>query len=78
MPSTESVSVMVWASVKAAMNVTAQLPKGVFAKTEPPVNKAAATPRLGAHIDLTGSWAFSDWIGNYMTGGGRRRGLRRV
>jgi len=61
-------------SVKAAINVTAQLPKGVFAKTEPPVNKSAPTPRMGDHPDLTGSWAFSDWIGNYMTGGGRRCG----
>ena len=56
------------------MNVTAQLPKGVFAKTEPAVNTSAPTPRLGAHADLTGSWAHSDWIGNYMTGGGRRCG----
>jgi hypothetical protein len=62
------------ASVKAAINVTRQLPKGVFAKTEPAVNKTAPTPRLGDHPDLTGSWAFSDWIGNYMTGGGRRCG----
>jgi hypothetical protein len=62
------------ASVKAAINATAQLPKGVFAKTEPPVNKSAPTPRLGEHPDLTGNWAFSDWIGNYMTGGGRRCG----
>jgi hypothetical protein len=62
------------ASVKNAIHVTAQLPKGVFAKTEPPVNKSAPTPRLGAHPDLTGNWQYTDWIGNYMTGGGRRCG----
>src|SRR5712691_11070149 len=62
------------ASVKAAINVTAQLPKGVFAKTEPAVNKSTPTPHLGAHPDLTGNWAYTDWIGNYMTGGGRRCG----
>ena len=62
------------ASVQKAINVTGQIPRGVFAKTEPPVDKSAPTPRLGGHPDLTGSWAFSDWIGNYMTGGGRRCG----
>jgi hypothetical protein len=62
------------ASVKAAINVTAQLPTGVFAKTEPPINKSAPTPRLGGHPDLTGNWNYTDWIGNYMTGGGRRCG----
>src|ERR1700730_6375420 len=62
------------ASVKAAMKMTGQIPVGVFAKTEPPVNKAAATPRIGAHPDLTGNWVYTDWIGNYMTGGGRRGG----
>jgi hypothetical protein len=61
------------ASVKAAMKGTGEIPKGVFAKTEQPVDKSVPTPRLGAHPDLTGNWAFSDWIGNYMTGGGRRR-----
>jgi hypothetical protein len=61
------------ASVKAAIQVTGQLPHGVMAKTEPPVNKSAPTPRLGEHPDLTGNWAWNDWIGNYMTGGGRRR-----
>jgi hypothetical protein len=61
------------ASVKAAIQVTGQLPRGVMAKTEPPVDKSAPTPRLGEHPDLTGSWAWNDWIGNYMTGGGRRR-----
>jgi hypothetical protein len=68
------VVVPVPASVKTAINVAETLPRGVFAKTEPPVNKSAPTPRLGEHPDLTGNWAFSDWIGNYMTGGGRRCG----
>ena len=62
------------ASVQAAIKVSGQLPHGVFAKTEPQVNKSAPTPRLGAHPDLTGNWAYTDWIGNYMTGGGRRCG----
>ena len=62
------------ASVKKAMTVTAQLPKGVFAKPEAQVNKSGPTPRLGAHPDLTGNWQYTDWIGNYMTGGGRRCG----
>jgi len=62
------------ASVKAAIKPTGQIPRGVFAKTEPAVDKSVPTPRLGAHPDLTGSWAYSDWIGNYMTGGGRRCG----
>ena len=62
------------ASVQAVIKVTGQLPKGVIAKTEAAVNKSAPTPRLGAHPDLTGNWTYTDWIGNYMTGGGRRRG----
>jgi hypothetical protein len=61
------------ASVKAAMQVSGTLPVGVMAKTEPPVNKSAPTPRLGEHPDLTGNWSWNDWIGNYMNGGGRRR-----
>src|SRR3984957_14502689 len=61
------------ASVKAAIQVTRQLPQGVMAKTEPAVNKSAPTPRLGDHPDLTGNWSWNDWIGNYMSGGGRRR-----
>jgi len=61
------------ASVKAAMKVTGEMPHGVMARTEGPIDKSIPTPRLGAHPDLTGNWAFSDWIGNYMTGGGRRR-----
>ena len=62
------------ASVKIAIKVTGQLPRGVFAKTEPAANKTAPTPRLAGHPDLTGNWTFTDWIGNYMTGGGRRCG----
>jgi hypothetical protein len=61
------------ASVQTAIQVTGQLPRGVMAKTEPPVNKSAPTPRLGGHPDLSGNWSYNDWIGNYMTGGGRRR-----
>jgi hypothetical protein len=62
------------ASVQAAIKPTIQLPKGVWAKPDVPVNTSAPTPRLGAHPDLTGNWQFTDWIGNYMTGGGRRCG----
>jgi len=62
------------ASVQSAIKATGQLPRGVIAKTEAAVNKSAPTPRLGAHPDLTGNWTYTDWIGNYMTGGGRRRG----
>jgi len=60
------------ASVRAAMKPAGQIPKGVMAKIEPPIDKSVPTPRLGARPDLTGNWAYSDWIGNYMTGGGRR------
>jgi hypothetical protein len=60
------------ASVKTATKVTGQLPHGVMAKAEPQVNKSAPTPRLGGHPDLSGNWMYTDWIGNYMTGGGRR------
>ena len=62
------------ASVKTAIKLTGQLPRGVFAKVEPPVNKSGPTPRLAGHPDLTGNWSYTDWIGNYMTGGGRRCG----
>ena len=62
------------ASVQAAIKVTGQIPRGVFAKPDAPVDKSAPTPRLAGHPDLTGSWAHTDWIGNYMTGGGRRCG----
>ena len=60
------------ASVKAAIKVSGRLPRGVMAKTEPPVDKATPTPRLDGHPDLSGNWVYTDWIGNYMTGGGRR------
>src|SRR5215510_932399 len=60
-------------SVKSSMKVTGEMPTGVFARTDPPVDKSIPTPRLGAHADLTGNYQYSDWIGNYMTGGGRRR-----
>ena len=61
-------------SVQKAMNVTTPAPKIVFAKQEPPANTTATVPRLGAHPDLTGNWAWNDWIGNYMGNGGRRCG----
>jgi hypothetical protein len=61
------------ASVRAAIQVTGQLPRGVMAKTVSTVDKAAPTPRLGGHPDLSGNWSYTDWIGNYMNGGGRRR-----
>jgi len=61
------------ASVQAAIKVGSPLPKAMFAKTEPPIDKSIPTPRMGGHPDLTGNWAYNDWIGNYMTGGGRRR-----
>jgi hypothetical protein len=59
-------------SVQKAMNVTTPAPKIVFAKQEPPANTTATVPRLGGHPDLTGTWAWNDWIGNYMGNGGRR------
>jgi hypothetical protein len=68
------VVVPVPASVQAAIKPTGQLPKGVWAKPDAPVNTSAPTPRLGERPDLTGNWAHTDWIGNYMTGGGRRCG----
>jgi hypothetical protein len=60
------------ASVRTAIKVTGQIPRGVMARTEPAVDKSVPTPRKDAHPDLTGNWSYSDWIGNYMTGGGRR------
>lgn len=60
------------ASVRAAIQVTGAIPRGVIAKTEPPIDRSVPTPRLGGHPDLTGNWSYTDWIGNYMTGGGRR------
>jgi hypothetical protein len=65
-------------SVRKAITVTAQLPTPVFAKQEPPANTTGPTPRLGGHPDLTGSWTFNDWIGNYMGNGGRRCGPTQV
>jgi hypothetical protein len=62
------------ASVRAAITVTGQIPSGVWAKPDAPVNKSAPTPRLAGRPDMTGNWAYTDWIGNYMTGGGRRCG----
>jgi hypothetical protein len=39
------------------------------------VNTSAPTPRMAnGKPDLTGVWQYTDWIGNYMTGGGRRCG----
>jgi hypothetical protein len=61
------------ASVRTAIKpATGQIPSGVMAKTEPAVDKSASTPRVAGHPDLTGNWTYTDWIGNYMTGGGRR------
>jgi hypothetical protein len=62
------------ASVQKAMNVTTKAPAIVWAKQEPMANRTATVPRLGAHPDLTGTWAWNDWIGNYMGNGGRRCG----
>jgi hypothetical protein len=61
------------ASVKAAIKPSGNIPKGVMARNEAPVDKSIPTPRLGTHPDLTGNYQFTDWIGNYQTGGGRRR-----
>jgi hypothetical protein len=62
------------ASVQAAIKPTAQLPKGVWAKPVVPV-APVPTPRLASgKPDLSGVWQHTDWIGNYMTGGGRRCG----
>ena len=62
-------------SVQKAMNVTAKLPTPVWAKNEPAANRAAPTPRLGKVPDLTGTWQYNDWIGNY---GSRRCGPSQV
>ena len=59
-------------SVKSAMKVSGDIPKGVMARQDPEPDKSKPTPRLGAHPDLSGNYVYSDWIGNYMTGGGRR------
>lgn len=65
-------------SVQKAITVTVPLPTKVFAKQEPPANRTAPTPRLGNVPDLTGVWAFTDWIGNYQGNGGRRCGPTQV
>src|SRR6185295_18851306 len=44
------------ASVQKAITVTGQLPKGVFAKPDPAVDKSAPTARLAGRPDLTGNW----------------------
>jgi hypothetical protein len=62
-------------SVQKAMNVTEKAPTIVWAKNEPAADRTAPTPRLGARPDLTGSWAYNDWIGNY---GSRRCGPSQV
>ena len=64
-------------SVQKAMNVTTKAPTIVWAKTEPPTNTTAPTPRIGGHPDLTGNWAEFNigWIGNY---GNRRCGPTQV
>ena len=62
------------ASVRAAIKPAAPAPHEMMAKADPQVNKSAPTPRLNGHPDLTGNWSYTDWIGNYMTGGGRRCG----
>jgi len=74
---TETGNVYVVAPVPASVQVkkvSGQLPHGVIAKEEAAVNKSAPTPRTGGHPDLSGNWTYTDWIGNYMTGGGRRCG----
>ena len=43
------------ASVQAAIKPRGEMPRGVMAKTEPPVDRSAPTPRLGDHPDLSGN-----------------------
>ena len=62
------------ASVKAAIKVKGELPQEKLAKNEPPIDTSTPTPMLDGHPDLRGAWTHTDWIGNYMTGGGRRCG----
>src|SRR5438105_281070 len=74
---TETGNVYVVAPVPASVRTATaerkrEIPRGVMAKAEPPVDKSVPTPRMGGHPDLTGNWSYTDWIGNYMTGGGRR------
>ena len=65
-------------SVQKAIAVTTPLPAKVWAKQEPASDRTGPTPRLGKNPDLTGVWAFNDWIGNYMGNGGRRCGPTQV
>ena len=64
-------------SVQKAMNVTTKAPTIVWARTEPPTNTTAPTPRIGGNPDMTGNWAEFNigWIGNY---GNRRCGPTQV
>ena len=64
-------------SVQKAMNVTTKAPTIVWARTEPPTNTTAPTPRIAGHPDLTGNWQEFNigWIGNY---GSRRCGPTQV
>ena len=64
-------------TVRKAMNVTTPAPTIVWARTEPPTNTSAPTPRIGGKPDMTGSWQEFNigWIGNY---GNRRCGPTQV
>jgi hypothetical protein len=64
-------------SVQKAMKVATQAPTIVWARTEPPTNTSAPTPRIGGKPDMTGSWQEFNigWIGNY---GNRRCGPTQV
>jgi hypothetical protein len=62
------------ASVKKAIAVSGDIPKGVWAKAPIEPDTSKPTPRLAGKPDLSGNWVHTDWIGNYMTGGGRRCG----
>jgi hypothetical protein len=61
-------------TVQKAMAGVPKAPTILYARTEPPTNTLAPTPRIGGHPDLTGNWAEFNigWIGNYMGNGGRR------
>ena len=65
------------ASVQKAMNVATKVPTIVWARTEPPTNTTAPTPRINGKPDLTGVWTEFNigWIGNY---GNRRCGPSQV
>jgi hypothetical protein len=58
--------------VQAAIKPSGTMPTGAIAKSIPPIDRSVPTPRLGSRPDLSGSWTWTDWIGNYMGGGGRR------